>query len=237
MLNTLLFDLSVLGFLTLFFLGVPIIEAVSLTLFGYRPIGWWETVIPGFLYYFRGLPLYVRYLSMPLMRGRLRLRSRQNVALVLILLGGYGYFVGFMLLPALEERRHHNSWPAGLKLAHFEVCATEVKEGLIRKGIANGRIAFDIVNVSQSTLREATFTVRAGKHWNIPQGYRFAIRDLPPQGTRRMELAAELGEIYVPARRGNALIYWDHVRSEDSASPALVRYPENATVLMSDCKS
>jgi hypothetical protein len=52
-----------------------------------------------------------------------------------------------------------------------------------------------------------------------------------------MEVDAELGDIYVPARRGNAFIYWDHVRFDNSSSPALVGYPANATVLMSDCKS
>ena len=243
----------IIGFslITLILAGVPLSQWVWLTLSGYQPSDWnWATVYV--FYLIIGVALYLLFFAYLFRLFFVRrgadgkntvqfgkdLSSFGITTSVITIALAYGGFHLFVFMPLAAKLLHsYHDWPAALRLEDFEVRALEVQpDWETDSETARGRIIFELANQSSAALREATFTVVAGRFWGVARVHRFQIRDLLPQQKRRVEIEAELGRITRQSEtslyptRLSARIYYGRVQFEGSPPVILTRRPVNSVV-------
>lgn len=144
------FIFGLLVVITVLGLGQSLIQAICLSLFGFRPIGWID-VIFGLIYFLVFLPISVFFgLIVPLSTlFTLKYRNKSKLGAgacdgfestlststllvgmmlaVLIFGAPYWFLVTRVISPQITKALHTNNWPKELALSRFEVCATRIQ--------------------------------------------------------------------------------------------------------------
>jgi hypothetical protein len=213
--------------------GVPLLIALALGVFGYRPVGLtYAVLLAVFLAVAAILGLLLATFCMIATMWRYRSWRwfvSQLVVSVVLIGGPLFYTMRWKIAPRLDELRHLSNWPAQLELAAFDVCAIEVEESSTTTTAPLGRIVIDLVNRSPVALEKASFSVKGGSIWR-----RFSIERLAPGERRRLGGEMELGIIEADGDSGwtqrSGEIYWDGVRFAGDAASAMRRRPDIADV-------
>jgi hypothetical protein len=243
------------GLIIFLLAGIPLGQWQWLVWSGYHA-SHWNTAFAYLVYLIAGVPLYLvgwaQCFRLFFVRrgadGKNMVRFGKDlssggitasVLLIALLSGGLHFLV---LAPATARLQHsYHDWPAALQLTAFRVCATEVTTDWEQAEQARGVVAFEIVNLSPALLREATFTVEAGRFWGTPRVHRFYVRDLAPQAKQHVEVEADLGRITRDSEtslwpsRLRARLYYGRARFEGASLLAVTRRPVNAETTIGEC--
>ena len=225
----------------LFYMGPASLNALSLALFGYRPIGSAVTAI-NVLYWAVQIPICFFVLMIVMVLAFWGYRSEgwfvPNMVISIACAGGILFALHwFVLANRMNAWRHLNNWPQQLVLTSFQTCGVEVNELSSKTTAPVGRVRFELWNRSPANVRRAVFTVHVGDRW-----HHVATDNVAAQEKRLIDKELDFGTIehelsgdFTGWRESGAEIFWDDVRADAGFAKVMMRRPEAADQPIDDC--